>query len=112
MATREEVEGLLADLAARLEKLDPAYRSMLPSRRTVEAECPDLGVAYHAFWRHGQLGRVNDGHAERPDIRIRCDSDDLLALASGQLDLREAYTLGRLTIEASMTDLLRLRTVL
>lgn len=113
VASAQEVEGVLRDLIGRLDQVDPAYRSMLPSRRTIQAECPDLGLVYHANWRTGTLSEVQAGPAERrPDIRIWVDSDDLVRLARGELDLGRAYATNRVRIQASMTDLLRLRAAL
>lgn len=85
---------------------------MLPARRTIEANCTDLDLMYHAMWRNGQLGALVAGPAERPDIRIHVASPDLIGLAQGTVLLREAWTSQRLRIEASVTDLLRLRAVL
>jgi predicted lipid carrier protein YhbT len=113
VATAEEVEATLQGLIRRLEDVDPSYRAMLPSRRTIEAECPDLGLVYHALWRNGGLSEIEEGSApRRPDIRLSVDSDDLLALANGRMDVGRAYADGRIRIQASMTDLLRLRAAL
>ena len=113
MASIEEVERTLLELIGRLEHVDPNYRAMMPSRRTIQAECPDLDLVYHAFWRHGKLSDLHEGPPDgRADIRIRVDSDDLTALVDRELDFGRAYTEGRIRIDASMTDLLRLRAVL
>lgn len=112
MATVEEVEESISYLIRRLDHVDPNYRAMLPSRRTIEAECTDLGLVYHAHWRHGRLSEIHPGAADRPDIRIEIASDDLLSLVSGKLDFAHAYATNRIRLDASMTDLLRLRAVL
>ena len=113
MATVEEVESTLADLIRLLEKLDPGSRAMLPSRRLIEARCADLGLVYHAAWRNGQLGEMHEGPpSKRADIRIEIDSDDLLAVASGERTFKSAFQSQRIRIDASMTDLLRLRAAL
>ncbi len=112
MASEKQVEATILDLMRRLERVDPSYRSMLPSRRTIEAECPDLGLVYHAHWRNGRIGELHPGAADRADIRIEVGSEDLLALARGELDFSRAYATNRVRLDASMTDLLRLRAVL
>jgi hypothetical protein len=113
MATVEEVERTVHALMRRLERIDPNYRSMMPSRRTIQAECPDLGLVYHAHWRDGRLSELHPGKPERrADIRVRVDSDDLMALANEDAEFRRAVNDGRVRIDASMTDLLRLRAVL
>lgn len=113
MATMDQVEGTFSDLIARLDGLDQRQRAMLPSRRVIQATCTDLDTSWHATWRNGAFSEVVDGEAERrPDIRIRLDSDDLVELAAGRLDVARAMSEGRVRIDASMTDLLRLRAVL
>ena len=112
MATIEQVEATIGHLIGRLGRVDPSYRAMLPARRTIEAYCTDLGLIYHAYWRSGKLSELHEGAADRPDIRIEVASEDLMLLAIGDLDFREAYATQRVRIDASMTDLLRLRAVL
>ncbi|MBW3662926.1 MAG: SCP2 sterol-binding domain-containing protein [Actinobacteria bacterium] len=112
MATEEEVEAVLEQLVQRISRIDPSYRAMLPTRRTIQAECPDIGVVYHTDLRQGRLSGLQRGSAPRADIRLRCSSDDLLLLAAGELDPSVAYASDRLSIQASVTDLLRLRAVL
>lgn len=112
MATPDEVEATLRRLMKRFERLEDPYRSMLPGRRTVEAVFHDIDRIYHASWRRGELSELHDGPADRADIRVTLTSDDLLAMADGQLRFRKAYATNRVRIEASMTDLLRLRSAL
>lgn len=85
---------------------------MLPARRVIETICTDLGLMYHARWRSGQLGDLVPGAATRADIRIHVASADLVQLADGTLPFRRAWADQRVRIDASMTDLWRLRAVL
>lgn len=112
MATVEEVDQVLADLLTKLGDVDPNTRSLMPSRRTLEARCPDLGLVRHALWRDGQLELVDDPPPRRADIRISIGSDDLMALHRGEMTFTHAYSTNRVRLDASMTDLLRLRAVL
>lgn len=112
MATADEVEATLQRLMKRFERLDDRYRSMLPSRRVVEAVFHDIDRIYHASWRHGELSDLRHGPADDADIRVSLSSDDLLEMAEGKLRFRKAYASNRVRIEATMTDLLRLRSAL
>ena len=112
MATVAEVEAVLADLLNRFESVDSGTRSMLPSRRVIEARFPDLGIVRHAEWRNGDLLVLEEPPGRRPDIRVTVDSDDLVAMAEGRLSFSRAYAANRIRLDASMTDLLRLRAVL
>lgn len=109
----DEVEALLGELAERFAAIDPDLRrTMLPSRRTLELALSDLGVRYHTTLEQGELSPLAQGALERPDVRVTAESEDLADVAQGRLPLVQAYTSGRLRIEASMMDLLRLRAVL
>lgn len=113
MATVDEVEATISVLVSQMAGLDSDQRSLLPSRRLIEATCPDLDTSWHALWHGRDLGKVVRGPAERrPDIRVRVASDDLLALADGSLPFRRAWQAGRVRLDASVTDMLRLRTAL
>lgn len=112
MATVEEVDAILGDLLERLGDLDPGTRSLMPSRRTVEARCPDLDLVRYAVWRDGTLQLLDGPPSRRADIRISVGSDDLLALHHGELTFSRAYAANRVRLDASMTDLLRLRAIL
>ena len=112
MATYEEVESVLETLLQRLHTLDPSLRSLLPARRTIEARCPDLDLVRWALWREGALELLAAAPDRRADIRIAVDSDDLLKLHRGELTFSRAYASNRVRLDASMTDLIRLRAVL
>jgi hypothetical protein len=112
MATVGEVEAVLADLLARFGQVDASTRSLLPSRRTIEARCPDLDLVRHAQWIDGELVVLEEPPARRADIRVSVKSDDLMAIANGEMTFSRAYAANRIRLDASMTDLLRLRAVL
>lgn len=112
MADIEEVEAILDDLLERFAEIDPAARSVLPSDRIVRASCPDLELVRHALWADGQLRLLDDPPTRRADIRISVRSDDLVRLAAGDMTFGQAYLGGRIRIDASMSDLLRLRAAL
>ncbi len=111
MAEVEEVEAILDAFLARFDDLDPSSRAMLPGRRTIEARCPDLDLTRFGELRNGRL-IVLDEPRKRADIRISVRSDDLVRIADGQLSFAQAYLAGRVRVDASMADLLRLRAVL
>lgn len=119
MATLEECERAVQDLADRLAEVDPALRSRYAADRTVACHVPDLGFVF--------LGRVDaeglqdlhtepdgDGSVDKGDaqVRLATSSDDLVALLEGRLAVPTAWATGRLKVEASMLDLLKLRSLL
>jgi len=112
VATVEEIDAVMWQLLGRFGEVDDDLRALLPSRRTIEARCPDLDYVRHAEWRRGELVVLQEPPTRRADIRISVRSDDLLAIANGELTFSRAYASNRVRLDASMTDLLRLRAVL
>lgn len=112
MAEVEEVEAILDAFLARLSQADRSARAVMPGKRTIEAQCPDLDLVRHGVWDNGVLTALDEPVTRRPDIRISARSDDLVRLAAGELTFGQAYLGGRIRIDASMSDLLRLRAML
>ncbi len=113
MATEEQVESTMRDLVRRFGSLDETQRALLPSRRVIEAHCPDLQMTWHTELRNGVVEELSPGPAPgRWQIRVTVQSDDLMALYERRLDMRSAYLSDRIQIRASMTDLLRMRAAL
>lgn len=112
MATEDEVDAVLVELLARLGDVDDSMRALLPSSRIIEAQCPDLDYVRHAEWRDGEMKILDSPPPRRPDIRISVRSDDLMAIVDGELPFVRAYAANKVRLDASMTDLLRLRAVL
>lgn len=112
MASVEDVDRILGTLLRRLQTADPATRAVLPTRRVIEASCPDLDLVRYAVWADGRITLLDDEPDGRVDIRISVHSDDLLDLESGALSFGQAYASNRVRLDASITDLLRLRTML
>jgi hypothetical protein len=112
MATVSECEGALRHLAARLADLDPGLRDRHAVDRTLSCHLSDLEADFS--------GRIEDGTVvdivARPDpeaqIKLTIDSDDLMALTLGRMALGSALAAGRLRVDASLFDLLRLRSLL
>jgi len=109
MATLEECQAALAGLAAQLGGMDPAERQRKVADRTLSCRVSDLDVTFSGRLKDGQLIDISTDRRDRAQIRLTMESDVLVALASGRLNLLSAWTSGRLKIDASIADLLRLR---
>lgn len=111
MATVAQCRAALDTLAAKLATpgRHPARRR---PERTLSCRVRDLDVAFAGVLRDGRLSDVREDPGARGQVRISVDSDDLVALAEGRLGFTAAWTGGRLRVDASVTDLLRLRGLL
>lgn len=113
MASLEECRAALQELLAKLDGIDPnARRNNVPDR-TIELVLLDLDAYFSGRWRDGELCDMVDGPCPtRPNVRLAMSSDDLLDLTSGRLSFAHAWATGRIRLDASLRDLLRLRKML
>jgi hypothetical protein len=113
LATKRQVELKLRELIGRLESADGSVRgslaTSLPETRVIEVEIPDIGSTYWTELSGGRMGPLHEGTPLQAEIRVRVDSDHLVELVDGKKSLFSSYIGGQVRIEASLTDLLRLR---
>ncbi|MCW2616637.1 MAG: hypothetical protein JWN08_3631 [Frankiales bacterium] len=115
MASLPECEQALESLAERLADVPAHVRGKYVVSRTLACRVPDLDVVFLA--RLGDDGleelRYEPGSGTAgAQVRLAAQSDDLLALIAGELSPPAAWATGRLKVEASVLDLLKLRTLL
>lgn len=112
MATKREVEAKLRQLIARLSETQDAQGALartLPESKVVAVRIPDLEADYWTLMESGRMDGLHQGVAERADIKIRVASDQLVAIVDGKASLFSAFVSGQVKIEASLSDLMRLR---
>lgn len=111
MATKQECELAFTELAAKLGEVDPHTRKRMVLERSVSARIPDLGAVFQGELRDGGLHDVRETPSADAQIRLTLSSDTLLALTQGSLSFTKAWTTGQLKIDASVLDLLKLRSM-
>jgi hypothetical protein len=115
MASRDDVQQRLEKLITRLAASDRGARSLadtLPEPRVLTVHVTDLQADFWTVLEAGKMGPLREGEPDDADIRIRAPSGTLLDLIDGKGSLFSAYLAGRVRIDASMSDLLRLRKLL
>ena len=113
MATKAEVERQLGVLMARLDGNEVNVRSAIPSRKVLRCLVPDLGTAWYSVVDNGHVSQPSEAPPNgRADITLRVGSDDLVDLVEGRISFLSAFTSGRVRVDASILDLLRLRSLL
>ena len=111
MASVDECRQALHDLAARLDE-NAETRGKLDLNRTLACRVPDLGAAFHARLDGGRLVDIADGDDPKAKIALTADSDKLVALVRGELDVTKAVASRQVSIKANPFDLLKLRKLL
>jgi putative sterol carrier protein len=106
VATIEECREALKEFAGKLGDMDDSNKKLV---RTVSLKVPDLDVTFHGTLREGSLEDVTTEARDRAQIRLTINSDDLVSLVAGNLNFASAWARGRVKLEASFSDLLRLR---
>ena len=112
MATVQECQRALASLADRIAEVDPDQRAKYVVARTVSCSVPDLGVVFTGRIDEDGLTDVKVTDDTSAQVRLAANSDDLIAMSEGRLGVPSAWASGRLKIEASVLDLLKLRGLL
>lgn len=113
MATVEETRAALERIATRLTDVDPGELAKHVVERTVSCHVPDLGLVFLTRIHAGGLDAFQTtDNTNGAQVRLTVGSDDLVALAGDELNVAKAWATGRLKIEASLGDLLRLRKIL
>jgi hypothetical protein len=114
MATVEECQKALEALAGRLSELDADARDAHLADRSMSVTVTDLGVTFVTQLGPDGAGPVTEtaAGAEPANIRFRAQSDELIAIAADPGRFARAWLTGRVKVEASLGDLLRLRKLL
>jgi predicted lipid carrier protein YhbT len=114
MATAEECRQALESLTGRIADMDPADRQAHLVDRVISLKVSDLGVTFVTRIGPDGASPVREANGSEPPapVRFTAKSDDLVALAEDPGSIGRAWLSGRLKVEASIWDLLRLRKIL
>ena len=114
MATAEECRQALESLTGRIQEMDPADRAAYLVDRDISCKVSDLGVTFLTHLGPDGASPVTVANGSDPQAQVKCTtkSDDLVALAADPGSIGKAWITGRLKVQASIFDLLRLRKAL
>jgi SCP-2 sterol transfer family len=104
----QALSGVLGDLTA-----NPTAQGL---DRSLSCRLTDLHQVVEGRLHDGEITDLHavpeDPPPARADIRLTMASDDLLALTAGELGFAPAWASGRVKLEASIRDMLKLRALL
>ncbi len=114
MATVEECRAALEALADRISELDEEARATHLADRSMSVTVTDLGITFATQLGRNGAGAVTEAPpgGERANVRFRTQSDELIAIAADPHRFARAWLTGRVRVDASLGDLLRLRRLL
>ena len=114
MASKTEVEQQLQILLGRLAENHDGVRAAIPERKVLRCHVTDLDAAWYSVIESGKVSPPSETppHDGRVDITLRVGSDDLVDLIDGRLSFLSAFASGKVKVDASIVDMLRLRALL
>lgn len=110
MASLQECEQALHQLADRLADKDPAERKT-GFDRSLSCTIRDLGTVFGGRLHDGLLLDIKQVDKADGQIKLDLTGDDLLALVGGSLNLASAWAGGRVKVNAGVRDMMKLRSI-
>jgi alkyl sulfatase BDS1-like metallo-beta-lactamase superfamily hydrolase len=111
MASVEECAQAFRTLADRMAATDPAVRARNAIDRTLSCRLTDLDVVFGGRLHDGLLTDIRTVDTADAQVKLTMASDDLVAMVSGKQKFASAWTNGRVKLDASVLDLIRLRSI-
>jgi hypothetical protein len=114
VATVEESRQALEKLTAQIADMSPEDRDAFLADRDISCTISDLGVTFLTHIRPDGASPVTVANGSSPPAQVRftVNSDELVAISDDPAKFIRAWLTGRLKMEASLGDLLRLRKLL
>jgi putative sterol carrier protein len=112
MASVQECRAALEQLADRMAANAARTNAKLDLNRSLSCRVTDLDVAFHGRLVDGHIADLADGEDPSAKLKLTAGSDDLVALVQGRLNVASAWASGRIKIDASLLDLMKLRKLL
>jgi hypothetical protein len=114
VASKDEVSRAIERLMARLDGNEANVRSAIPGRKVLGCLVTDIDASWYSV--------IEDGHVwppteepppgERVAVLLKVRSDDLVDLVEERISFMSAFLSGKVRVDASLPDLLRLRTIM
>ena len=111
MATVEQCAAAFQTLADRMAGMDPESRAKNAISRTLSCRITDLGVVFGARLHDGLLTDIHTVDTADGQVKLAMSSDDLVAMVDGKKNFASLWAGGRVKIDASVFDLIRLRSL-
>lgn len=112
MASLQESRAALDELASRLHGYDAEERKKNVPDRILALTLLDHDYTFKGRLHEGHLIDIDEDIPEKADVRLVMTSDDLIALTNGELNFAHAWATGKIRLDASIRDLLRLRSMM
>lgn len=111
MPTKEEAKTMLDGIVTKFAT--PEIMSQFVGYdRTIEFKFSDLDTSFHTRVHDQKIDPWKEGPLEKPNMLVTTDSGTLKGILDGSLSPLDAYSVGKLKVKGSMSDLLKLQALL
>ncbi|MCU1599895.1 MAG: hypothetical protein JWO22_604 [Frankiales bacterium] len=108
MATEAECDTALRSLVDMLAQVPTEVRARYVLDRSVSVKVYDLGVTWSGRLCEDGIVGLTTGDDAKAQVRLSVSSDDLIALVEGRQAVPSALATGKVRVQASPLDMLRL----
>jgi len=111
LASKEDIIKALSKIKEKVEL--PSNKATFSSfTKTIQFTFTDLQISFYLEIEKGVVKKLLESSSERPDITIFSDSNTFLDVVDKKLSPVNAYSTGKLKVQGSILDLLKLQKLL
>jgi predicted lipid carrier protein YhbT len=108
VASESECEKALRAVVDMLARVPADVRRKYVLDRTISCRVSDLGVTWSARLTDEGIVGLTTGDDSKAQVRLSVGSDDLIAIVEGRQSVPTAFATGKVRVQASPLDMLRL----
>jgi hypothetical protein len=111
VATKDEVGRAIERLMARLDGNQDNVRSAIPGRKVMGCLVTDIDASWYSVIEDGNVSPPTETPppGEQVAVLLKLRSDDLIDLVEERTTFMSAFLSGKVRVDASLSDLLRMR---
>ena len=107
MPTKEDVRAALEAISKKFddEKIAKSFKAF---NRKLVMDLTDLDLGFQITLQDGAIQSIDEGKFEKADIRITSDSETLIGMLEGSINVMTAFTAKKFKVDGKMPDLMKL----
>lgn len=108
---KKVIEEMVNKFKTEIENDEKLREKVKDYNRTIVVDFKE-GDSYNTEFKSGEIGDFKEGTIEDADITITTDPETLHNLLKGNIGAMEAYAKNKIKIDASLTDMLKIKDML
>lgn len=108
---KKVLEEMVNKFKTKIENDEELREKVKDYNRTIVVDFKE-GDSYNTEFKGGEIGDFKEGTIEDADITITTDPETLHNLLKGNIGAMEAYAKNKIKIDASLTDMLKIKDML